>query len=66
MAEAGIYFNRIAVDGKDDAILLVYAYTPFSGKIFLKWFRLADAVVSIAIYALQKRPDALCHPRVAL
>ena len=59
MAFAGMNGNFAIDDLKDKAIRLVYADAPPSSKVSLKRLRLADAVVAVAVNALEKFVNAL-------
>ena len=55
---AGIDFENIAYDLKDDSVGGVYADTPFTGEIALERFRIANAAVAVPLDACEKVVDA--------
>ena len=55
---AGIDFQDIACDLKDDSIGGVYADTPFAGEIALERFGIADATVAVPLDASEKVVDS--------
>ena len=65
---AGIDFENIAYDLKDDSVGGVYADAPFAGKIALERFGIANAAVAVSLNAREKIVDAangfavLCLP----
>ena len=59
MASAGIDLKRVAFNLEDDAVLLVNADAPHARKIALERLWFANAIVAVALYALQKLIDTL-------
>ena len=55
---AGIDFQDIACDLKDDSVGGVYADTPFTGEIALERFGIANAAVAVSLNAREKIVDA--------
>ena len=55
---AGIDFENIAYDLKDDSVGGVYADAPFAGKIALERFGIANAAVAVSLNAREKIVDA--------
>ena len=55
---AGIDFQDIAYDLKDDSVGGVYADAPFAGKIALERFGIANAAVAVSLNACEKIVDA--------
>ena len=55
---AGIDFENIAYDLKDDSVGGVYADAPFAGKIALERFGIANAAVAVSLNACEKIVDA--------
>ena len=59
MASAGIDLKRVAFNLEYDAVLLVNADAPHARKIAFERLWFANAIVAVALYALQKLIDAL-------
>ena len=55
---AGIDFQDIACDLKDDSVGGVYADTPFTGEIALERFGIADATVAVSLDACEEVVDS--------
>ena len=55
---AGIDFENIAYDLKDDSVGGVYADAPFPGKIALKRFGIANAAVAVSLDACEEVVDS--------
>ena len=55
---AGIDFQDIAYDLKDDSVGGVYADTPFTGEIALERFGIANAAVAVPLDASEKVVDS--------
>ena len=66
MTCTGIDFQGVARNLEYDSVGGIYSDAPFPRKVAFERFRLADAVVAIAINAFEKIVDALRHFRVAL
>ena len=59
MARAGIDLERVVFDLEDDSVLLVNADAPPARKVAFERFWFPNAIVTVALYALQKLIDAL-------
>lgn len=55
---AGIDFQDIAYDLKDDSVGGVYADTPFTGEIALERFGIANAAVAVSLDACEEVVDS--------